>query len=85
MVIFCKLIVWCIVESSSGTVVRAEVAEATSSIPVLGETLLRILWVVRVVGYGDHTDASFWADPGANAASCALAQIEEVTPSESVW
>ncbi len=82
-IVFSQLIVGCIVQCSCGTIVGAEMAKATSSVPVLWEALLRVLRILFRICDRNHGYASFGTDPGADAATRALFHIEEVSSAEA--
>jgi alpha-D-ribose 1-methylphosphonate 5-triphosphate synthase subunit PhnL len=57
-------------------------AKAASGIPVLRESILRVLWVFFPVCGLDERYASLRADPRADSAACALLHVEDVSPPE---
>jgi hypothetical protein len=52
-------------------------AKTASRIPVLWESLLRVLWILFAGVFGRNKgNTAFWADPCADSATCALVKVE---------
>src|SRR3990170_6113939 len=85
LLVFCKIIVLRVVQCCPRTVICAEMAKTAPDVPVLGKSLVRILWIHAVVCNMHHRDAFLRTDPCAYSAARAPIHVEEMPSSVPVW
>jgi len=82
-VIFRQFIVGRVVEGSSWAIVCAEVAEATSCIPILWETHLRVLRIFLLFLNRNHADAFFRAYPSTDSAARTFVHVKQMSTAKT--
>jgi len=81
-IILSQLVIRRVIQRPGRAVIGTKMTETATGVPILWESFFGVLRVLLLVGYWDHADASFGADPCADSAAGAFLHVELVSSPE---